>query len=69
MLTYEERLAVNANGTVNPSANPIITSLTISPYLECSSIWLGIPLFLRLKPTVATSEIGSGSNVLSLYRS
>jgi hypothetical protein len=30
--TYEDNPAVRANGTVNPSENPIIISLTKVPY-------------------------------------
>ena len=37
--SYEDRPAVRANGTVRPSAKPIMISRTISPWSEWTSLW------------------------------
>lgn len=38
-MTYEDRPAVKANGTVKPSAKPMIMSRMMSPWSECCSGW------------------------------
>ena len=39
-VTHDDNPAVNANGTVMPSAKPIIMSRMTSPLLEWLSAWL-----------------------------
>ena len=40
--TYEESPAVRANGTVRPSARPMMTSRSIGPLLEWCSGWTSL---------------------------
>lgn len=37
--TYDDRPAVRANGTVRPSAKPMIMSRIMSPWALCFSLW------------------------------
>jgi len=57
MGTYDEREAVSANGTVRPSANPMVKSRSMSPKSLWCSTWGIFPL-----PSLAFSRVSEGGS-------
>jgi hypothetical protein len=56
---YEERPAVSANGTVNPSANPMIISRVISLYI----LWCSLCIVVRTVLCLLGTGTGCGLNL------
>jgi len=56
---YEERPAVSANGTVNPSANPMIISRVISLYM----LWCSLCIVVRTVLCLLGIGTGCGLNL------
>jgi hypothetical protein len=56
---YDDRPAVRANGTVKPSAKPIMMSRMTSPCSECCSAWNRRRLALDRMIVGRRSKVGS----------